>query len=280
MSLLPKPVKTSDAVVLRTWPTGETSVIASLLTADFGYVRIIAKSARRPHSVLRSLVQPGRLANLEFSLVPDRELQYLRAGSLLLDPLAEAASLEKSVFLLAAVELVDRCRPSGAAEGRLFALCHDYLRMLSCSACASEACLLYAFELALLSLQGVAPALQSCSVCGREVPAGAEAGLRFEPASGGVVCQSCAPGEVNGHGRVLAAEVLQALRVLAIWPAGIDDVAAPRWVRRQVGILLHHFLGFHLPGYRLPAALDLLRSGSTAGRPEAEAEAAGEERQP
>jgi len=31
-------------------------------------------------------------------------------------------------------------------------------------------------------------------------------------------------------------------------------------VRREVGALLHRFLGYHLPGYRLPAALDLLRA--------------------
>ena len=30
--------------------------------------------------------------------------------------------------------------------------------------------------------------------------------------------------------------------------------------RREAGALLHRFLGYHLPGYRLPAALDLLRA--------------------
>ena len=114
MSLLPQPVVASDALVLRTWPTGETSVVVSLLTSEYGYVRVIAKSARRPRSVLRPLTEPGRLVSVEFSLVPGRSLQYLRSGSLLLDPLGEGASLESSAFLLAALELVDRCRPAGA----------------------------------------------------------------------------------------------------------------------------------------------------------------------
>ena len=39
----------------------------------------------------------------------------------------------------------------------------------------------------------------------------------------------------------------------------VEDPARP--VRREVGGALHRFLGYHLPGYRLPTALDLLRAG-------------------
>ena len=42
--------------------------------------------------------------------------------------------------------------------------------------------------------------------------------------------------------------------------AGDADPLA-RSMRRELGALLHRFLGYHLPGYRLPAALDLLRVG-------------------
>ena len=80
MSVLSRPAASSPALVLRTWNCGETSVIASLLTRDHGFVKVIAKAARRPKSSLRALVEPGRIVNAEFSLDPARELQYLRGG--------------------------------------------------------------------------------------------------------------------------------------------------------------------------------------------------------
>ncbi len=276
MSLLPQPVASSDALVLRTWPTGETSVIASLLSRDCGYVRVIAKSARGPRSALRPLVQPGRLVNLEFTQVPDRTLQYLRGGSLLLDPLARSGSLEKSAFLLAAVELVDRCRPGEAGEEGLFALCEDFLRMLCCAPAGGEAGLFYAFELALLAQQGMAPALASCAACGAPLAA-EEGGLLFSPAAGGVVCRRCRAARGGETGRSLDRETWRALCALAArGPAEPAPAPLPRPVARELGILLHRFLGYHLPGYRLPAALDLLRppaAGPSAGQdPAAEEE--------
>jgi DNA repair protein RecO (recombination protein O) len=259
MSLLPQPVVSSDALVLRTWDTGETSVIASLLTAGHGYVRVIAKSARRPRSALRPLVQPGRLVNLEFGLVAGRELQYLRGGGVLLDPLARAGSLEKSAYLLAAVELVDRCRLAGTGGTGLFALCEGFVRMLSCAPPGGEAGLFYALELALLARQGVAPSLNACAACGAALPPEA-AGLRFSPALGGAVCRTCGGLREGDAGRRLRPESWRALRELAgRGPAVPPPAPSPRPVARDVGILLHHFLGYHLPGYRLPAALDLLR---------------------
>jgi DNA repair protein RecO (recombination protein O) len=259
MSLLPQPVASSDALVLRTWPTGETSIIASLLTRDCGYVRVIAKSARGPRSVLRPLVQPGRLVNLEFTQVSGRDLQYLRGGSLLLDPLARAESLEKNAYLLAAVELVDRCRPAESREEGLFALCEDFLRMLCCAPAGGEAGLFYSFELALLARHGVAPALESCAACG--APLAAEEGeVLFSPAAGGVICRRCRAAREGEAGRSIDREVWRALRELAARrPDGPAPAPLPRPVERELGILLHRFLGYHLPGYRLPAALDLLR---------------------
>lgn len=261
MGLLAKPALSSDAVVLRAWPCGETSVIASLLTAEEGFVKVVAKAARRPRSRLRSLVEPGRLVNVEFSWDPGRELQYLRAGSVRLDPLTAGVDLERSAYLLASLELVDRCRtnpgegPSRAA-GELFAVCDAFIRMLSSRADADPARLFFAFEWRLLQHHGLDPEIAGCASCGLDLSDGRpEGNFRFQPAAGGLVCGRC--GEA---GRPLSRDALAELRTYA---AGLTDEASAsplsRPLRREVGAHLHHFLGFHLPGYRLPAALDLLR---------------------
>lgn len=266
MTVLPRPAVSSDAVVLRTWPTGETSVIASTVTADHGYVRLIAKGARGERSALRPLVQPGRLINAEFGLRPDRELQYLKGGQVLTDPRAAAAGLEATAYLLAAVELADRCRPGGERDARVFPLCRNFLRMLS-SASPGDAGLFYALELNLLDLHGVIPEIGGCAQCGADVATDVSGGARFCAAAGGLVCRVCA-GEGHGAGgRPLTRGALGVLRGLV---AGETEsyaaVSTDPSLRREVGIHLHGFLAYHVPTYRLPAALELLRPPAPTAR--------------
>jgi len=279
VSLLPKPTAATDAVVLRVWPCGETSVIASLLTHDRGYVRVMAKGARSERSLLRPLVEPGRLVHVEFSWDPTRELQYLRSGSVQLDCLTVGPTLEDTAYLLAALELADRCRPGTTAgegqsddrtAGEVFAICEEFLRVLSSPSCSDPALLFFAFEWELLQRHGVEPEVSGCASCGK--PSDPErAILWFRPADGGLICGDCFRGDGTGGsaggGKPLQPEALQWLRLLAT--AGLRvpvDEPLTRALRRQIGAHLHRFLGYHMPGYRLPSALELLRAGKESTR--------------
>ena len=290
MSLMTRPSACTDALVLRTWDCGETSVIASLLTRDHGYVKVIAKAARQPRSRLRALVESGRLVTAEFGLDPGRELQYLRGGTVNLDPLGPGATLERTAFLLGALELVDRCRPretirepirgtlrgtvrdaggaqdsylepAPAAAPGLFAVCEEFVRVLSSPACRQPDLVFFGLEWELLARHGLAPALGVCAGCGRPLPEAGQGSLRFSPGEGGVICPGCTGPAGAGAGTALDRETWLILRGLGGEGAGLGDgPPLARAQRRQVGAILHGFLGYHLPGYRLPAALDLLRT--------------------
>lgn len=263
MGVLPRPTAASHAIVLRTWPTGETSVLASLLTADHGYVKVIAKGARGERSVLRPLVRPGRLVDVEFSLRPDRELQYLKGGQILEDAADQPLDLERTAYLLAAVDIVDRCRPGDERDLGLFDLCRRFRRVLSSSASGSGASQFYAFEMGLLNLHGMTPELEFCAQCG-EPDAVDDRGLRFCAASGGLICRRCVATGAGAAGRPLDRDSLAALRRLAADTFDADpDIDGDRLRRREIGILLHRFMTYHVPMYRLPAALDLLRKRRT-----------------
>lgn len=268
MSLLPRPVASGRSLVLRTWPTGETSVIASVLVAELGLLRLVAKGARLQASRLRPLVQPGRLAELEFSLDPARDLQYLRGGSLLLDPLAGAPTLERSACLLGALEIIDRCRPGDGHEEGLFTLCEAYVQVLSCADPGCETAHFYAFEIALLELMGIHPQLQACAQCATP-RAEAPGGSWLSPAAGGLVCGSCAANGAVAGARPLTEAALAAWDDLSAAPAAWPPAPLTRTVARDWGVMLHRFLEYHLPGYRLPAALALLRTRAEAALPAA-----------
>ncbi|MCK5711175.1 MAG: DNA repair protein RecO [Hyphomicrobiaceae bacterium] len=272
MSLLAKPTVGSEAWVLRAWSCGETSVIASLLTREHGYVRMMAKGARGPRSQLRPLVEPGRLVNVEFSWNPDRELQYLRSGTVLLDFLTGDPTLEGTAYLLGALELADRCRPiQGSGSDRtaveVFAICEEFLRVLSSEACSDPAFLFFAFEWELLQRHGVAPEVDSCSCCGEISREGADSALWFSPADGGLVCGGCVRRGDAAGGKPLGLDALALLRLMSEDGLRIPvDLPLPRAMRRQLGAHLHRFLGYHMPGYRLPSALELLRAGKDSSR--------------
>ncbi len=264
MSLLPRPTGSGRGLVLRHWPSGETSVVLVVLTAEHGLLRCLAKGARLQQSRLRPLVQPGRLVDLEFSLDPSRELQYLRGGSVTLDPLAGVPTLERSACLLGALELVDRCRPGDGHEAGLFALCQSYVEVLSCALPGTETALFYAFEVGLLGLLGMSPQVAACAHCALPAIEAAGGAMWWSPAAGGLVCGACAAAAAPADARPLTAETLMDWPGLAAAPVRWPSEPLPRRAARDWGVMLHRFLEYHLPGYRLPAALGLLRARSGA----------------
>jgi len=271
VGILSRPVVHSEALVLRVWSCGESSAVVSLLTGQEGFVKVLAKGVRKPGSRLRPLIEPGRLVEVEFSLDPGRDLQFLRSGSVVLDPMTGVPTLEKTAYLLGALELVDRCRPLGHAAGHrgtvgLFEVCGDYVRMLFSPSCRAPANLFFAFEWELLERHGMAPEIDSCISCGGSLAGTAGSPLWFSPGDGGAVCGSCAIAGLAGL-RPLGREALRFLGNLST--DGLDcppEGPMPRSLRREVGTVLHFFMGYHLPGYRLPAALELLR-GERPGSP-------------
>jgi len=277
MGILPQPSASCDGIVLRTWPCGETSVIASILTGDHGYVKVIAKAARRPQSRLRALVEPGRLVNVEFSLDPRRELQYLRGGSVEWDAFGPGTTLEQSAFMQAALELADRCRPVRAvtpdithdiAKGNdnsepardLFRICDRFIRVLSSPSCVRTDLAFFTYEWELLAAHGMAPEVNSCTSCGTACDDLPEESLWFSPSEGGVVCGACARVPGANSGKPLSPTVWGIFTLMSSGELSLDaETPLEKKLRREIGAHLHNFLGYHLPGYRLPAALDLLR---------------------
>ncbi len=264
MGVLPKPTAHGPALVLRVWPCRETSVIASLLTRDHGFVKVLARGVRQPGSRLRPLVEPGRLIEAEFSLDAERDLQFLRGGNIELDPMSGEPTLEKSAFLQGALELIDRCGPLDEGDERtgtadLFAVCEQFVRVLSSASCRGPALLFFAFEWELLARHGMAPEIESCISCGTPLAELSGATLWFSPGEGGVLCEDCSRQGSAGK-RPLGAPALGYLRNLSRLGLAQDlEHPLPRAMRREIGAALHHFLGYHLPAYRLPRALELLR---------------------
>ena len=80
------------------------------------------------------------------------------------------------------------------------------------------------------------------------------------------MCGECARRGADQGARALADVALDLFTALeAGGLAGAAALVAAPETRREVGGHLHRFLGYHLPGYRLPAALDMLRAAKNRG---------------
>jgi DNA repair protein RecO (recombination protein O) len=55
------------AYILHTRPWRETSLLLDVLSQDFGRIQLIAKGAKRPHSLLRGLLEPFTAVRIHFT---------------------------------------------------------------------------------------------------------------------------------------------------------------------------------------------------------------------
>ncbi len=230
------------ALVLRTVDVFETSLVATLFTRDLGKVSVLAKGARR----LKSPLQGG------LDLLGVSDIVIFTKASEALELLAEAAPVERFPSLrrdLAALyagyyiaELLFELTDLHDPHPKLFDAARITLRHLGDAGLRSRRIL--RFELACLRELGVMPSLDQCAQCGNEVaPQGGK--VSFGLSIGGVICQSCRPGQP--HVVSLPAGDLEAIRVLAspgdAWRELDFRPGRLAPAREAVGALLSHVLG-------------------------------------
>jgi len=148
----------TEAIVLRTHPVTETSLVVTWFTREFGKLKTMAKGARRPKSPFRGKIDLFYLDEIVF-LRSRRSDLHLLHDCFLEKP---HATLRDSVRSLAAasyaVELVEVATEPEDASPRIFRLLRDVLDALEHG--HGEALLIW-FELKLLAAAGWKPKLST-----------------------------------------------------------------------------------------------------------------------
>lgn len=184
-------IRSSPAIVLRSWVCGESDRIVSFLTRDFGKTRGIAKGARRSRKRFLNALEPFALVQLRFHQRPNRPLAFIHACDWVHGFRAITRTLAKIVHASYLVEITDELTRDGDHCQALFDHLRDGLRFLEENETSSE--FLTAFELTLLRLAGYQPTLEHCQRCGDRPPGNGQGNGRwgFSPRAGGVLCRSC-----------------------------------------------------------------------------------------
>lgn len=110
------------SIVLRRMRYGDTSIIATLLTADRGIESIIAKGARSAKSRTAAMLQPFEELDVQYYAKPGRELHILRSAERTALRRRLMTQYEHTVVAYSIVEMVLRVELPGHPSPEVYGL--------------------------------------------------------------------------------------------------------------------------------------------------------------
>ena len=176
-----------DAVVLRTYKSGEADRVVVLWTRQHGKVRVLAKGVRKTTSRLGATLET--LAYVHVDLVKTRGEFYIARHVAHREHLATLrGSYPRISAGYAVVEAVDAIPSDGVPDEEIFDLLTRVLLTLDDDT-YEPALVPASFYLRLLGLDGSEPVIDSCVNCGRPGPL-----VAFDAEIGGTLCDHCRQG--------------------------------------------------------------------------------------
>lgn len=224
----------APALILQSFPYGETSRVLRLLTAELGVQSVLARGANRPRSRFGGALDPFTRGMAHLHIRPNRELQTLAGFDLVRSHPRLGGDLVRFGGASLLAELTLRTG-SETAHPELFEALNaalEHLERVPPDALES-AILRHAWHL--VALLGFAPALDSCITCGRDIHADEESLLDY--GAGGVHCTACGRGR---PGRSLPPHARAALASMAADRATRLPRTEGHW------LVLERFLAHHV----------------------------------
>jgi DNA repair protein RecO (recombination protein O) len=181
------PLVKTVAITLKSRKWGEADRIVTLYTKQLGKIRAVARGARRLKSRMGAALEP--LMICELNLFEKSGDSLYRVSQVdLIEPFVR---FRENLTLMAAAarmaNVVGAVTPDGDPDPELFDTLEQGLRSLVTS--DDPALTALVFQIRLLGLTGFRPQTDHCAACGK---AKVIHEPQFSPASGGLVCSTCA----------------------------------------------------------------------------------------
>ncbi len=230
----------TPAIVLRRYYQGESDLILSLMTREYGKLRAIAKGALR--SQKRFMGQLMLYQHLELSLVKPKFSQLMRLqGSTLLDSFTNLSSDIRNVAQASVLaEIVEIAVGEAQSQPKVFDLLLAGLSDIDQDKPLERTRLVY--QIKLLDALGYRPALADCALCNCDLPAGK---LIFSMDLGGAVCSACTRGAARKTD-ILPDTRMTLLKALELDRDKLDRLQFTKRTVREARSLLDEFTIFHL----------------------------------
>ncbi|MDH3442687.1 MAG: DNA repair protein RecO [Deltaproteobacteria bacterium] len=236
------------AVVLRSWPYGESDKIVCLLTENHGKVTGIAKGAKRSRKRFANSLEPFSLVSLRFQDRPQGGLVFILSADLIVTFKNLGSSLEKITLASYLVEITGGLIGERDENSLVFQHLKNGLLFLDNDG-TSPLEFLASFELELLRLSGYQPVLDSCKRCSLNCRNHSRLRWHFSPAEGGILCDQCAPSNQEilplGTATLAALANLQEKNLVEKFD-GLGGGPLPAPVLKEVRFITQRFLQYHM----------------------------------
>jgi DNA repair protein RecO (recombination protein O) len=233
----------TPAIVLRTWPFGESDKIVSFLTENHGKLSGIAKGAKRSRKRFVNSLEPFSLVNLRFQDRVHSNLAFILASDLMVGFKYLSTSLEKIFLASYMIEITEGLVGEREENRLVFRHLKDGLIHLENQPMSLS--FLTFFELKLLEFTGYQPLLDGCRRCGRERRDPSATRWHFSARDGGILCDPCS--RLRREIFPLSAATLDMLMNLQEAKNVIAfDISPPTAISKEIRSAVLRFIEFHM----------------------------------
>lgn len=216
----------TEGIVLKSLPFAEADLIVTILTLDYGLIKVFAKSPRKTGSRFGSSLEPLTYSRISFWGGENKELPRLTQSDIIKNFQRLREDLDCFLNLLKIIELTVRVMPEREASHAIFHLLLNTLieieqhklngNTTSVPSFRSQNSIFHTnyldaiilfYKIRLLDLAGFAPRLNECGRCNRP-------GLNFYISHGSVLCENCAT--ISDHLR-LTPQIVRIYETLRKW---------------------------------------------------------------
>jgi len=240
----------TSAIVLKTIPYGDTSVIARMFTEDQGKVTILAKGAWRPKNNAGALLEPMNHIHLQYYHKNSREIQVLKDGGFTQQFSNLRKELSKVIVGLTIVEMMDKSTLDNNPFPILYRLGWRVLEKLNDK--KQNIWLVFVFFLYQLSLRlGFLPNIKKCSKCNADLISGC-----FDNYTGELICVNCSTqSKISLDENSLSAlQKLEGLHLDDLQTLSINMKGITNSIQ-----FLDLFISFHLEGLKKLRSMTMLK---------------------
>lgn len=230
----------SEALVVRSYRLGETSLIVSLFTREFGLLRCVAKGARGLKSRFGASLEPGVRVSAVIYRKLSRDLQLLSKTDIVEVLPALWEDPDRFAAAMQVLEFLERAAYGESGDPELLDLASETLRTMSEAPKSCLELIVRGFEIQACERLGYAPELKLCLECRNPLSQG---GL-FHPIRGGLLCETCGGGQGSFRLSERARKTMEALSTHPI--ATLRGWAAERYPGVEVAKAVERFLMAHL----------------------------------
>ena len=232
------PLQKTEAIVLKTQRSGETSKIVTLFSPKFGKLKVIAKGSRGLKSRFFGSLETLNHVSVVYYFKETREYQFLSQADIIHAYDKLKAGLNKYAVATICCELIDRTELE-QANPYLFQILVDLLNGID----RTQQKLInyyFWFLLRFLKINGFDPNFTRCKICKTDSP---KEMVRFSIANGSFSCDSCSLQEPTAI-TVSAATSQYLKRLQEISIKNLESITIT--TGRECEMLLLSFLQYHI----------------------------------